>query len=284
MWEIPSLSEITTLFVSNICSTFVNISMNLYKNVPIVESVCIKLFSYYVSVSHKTNNVIKTIYDNSPLVQEITHKTKGIYKILHSYYYNYCIVTYIPPWICVTFTNTNKNSISNEPFSYTEDYTHIQPYSSQKITEIDYHKNQLIETIKSVIDIIKENTNYQSMIVLCIENAYYFRVVFNQPTPYNIISFSQTPCREYFITIEYKHPKQENPIDIVLGMNVFFEYNEILSCCFIHRYLEYQPIKYYFDMDYTLEIMDTDINTITLKSNQYIRLGKMNYDVVTLDE
>jgi hypothetical protein len=59
------------------------------------------------------------------------------------------------------------------------------------------------------------------------------------------------------------------------------ENNEILSAAFIKRILDYQPEKYVFDMNYTLKIIDNNVNELVLNSKQYIVLNETNYCVIT---
>ena len=70
------------------------------------------------------------------------------------------------------------------------------------------------------------------------------------------------------------------PIDINKGY--FSDNNQILSPLFIKRYLEYQGQPYYFDLDYKINIMDKNINTVELYSNDYVELREKGYNIISL--
>ena len=86
----------------------------------------------------------------------------------------------------------------------------------------------------------------------------------------------------HFLTVLYLHPKLREPIDITVPSSYFVVDNEIYSPAFVFRCLQYQPYQYYFDKNYTLQIIDQDINIFELKSNEYICIEKDNYKICFL--
>jgi hypothetical protein len=75
----------------------------------------------------------------------------------------------------------------------------------------------------------------------------------------------------------------QKTIDLTVGPEYFIEGNEILSYTFISRLLEYQSDKkHVFDTNYVVQVMDHDIQTFELKSNQYVKLGMDDYQIITL--
>jgi hypothetical protein len=64
--------------------------------------------------------------------------------------------------------------------------------------------------------------------------------------------------------------------------NMYCNTSCILTPAFIQRYLAHQDKLYFFDMNYVVNIMDTNINSFTLKSNQYIKLSERSYSVITV--
>ena len=67
---------------------------------------------------------------------------------------------------------------------------------------------------------------------------------------------------------------------IELDKNVYFANNIVLSSLFIKRYLEYQVENYVFDENYTINLMDNNINMITLTQLDSILLGENSYTVI----
>lgn len=92
---------------------------------------------------------------------------------------------------------------------------------------------------------------------------------------------SKTRTLTHFLSIEYSHPDMDYKIPIELDVCVYLMGNEILSKYFVRRCLEYQREPFIFDDDYKLEIMDSNIKMLELKSDQYVVLGKTDYKIVT---
>lgn len=89
-------------------------------------------------------------------------------------------------------------------------------------------------------------------------------------------------CREIFAEnakpLKYKllsvHYRSNTGDEIVMDIpdEYYAENNEILSHVHVARYLKHHHPNVYFDGEYTLEIVDYDINTFTLKPYEYILL------------
>jgi hypothetical protein len=80
-----------------------------------------------------------------------------------------------------------------------------------------------------------------------------------------------------FLSIEYIHPVMDKGIPLELDKGFLLVNNCLFSPLFIKRMLEYQSTRTYFSNDYTLKIMDSDLNMIELKYGQYIRLNEKDY-------
>lgn len=78
------------------------------------------------------------------------------------------------------------------------------------------------------------------------------------------------------LDIEYLHPKMKEPITFELNRGFYIENNQLFSPLFIKRCLEYQNKPYYFDMEYSLKIMDMKLKMIELDSSQYIHILENN--------
>lgn len=90
------------------------------------------------------------------------------------------------------------------------------------------------------------------------------------------------PLKYKFLSVEYTHPSTTKGIVLHLDKHMYYENNVVLSPAFVFRTLEHQNEPYFFDEDYILKIMDSNINTFILKSNQHLVLEKMEYKIVTL--
>lgn len=85
----------------------------------------------------------------------------------------------------------------------------------------------------------------------------------------------------FFINIEYTHVKLYQPLNIKLSAKYFVAGNEILSDIFVCRYLSYTFGKHvlFEDMNYKLNIIDSNVNIFTIDKNQHIRLSANGYEV-----
>ena len=83
-----------------------------------------------------------------------------------------------------------------------------------------------------------------------------------------------------FLNIEYFHPENEKSITIEIDRNGYLFGNEILSSTFVKRALEYMNDSKSFDMSYSLKIMDNNLESFVLKSDEYIVLEKNSYKIV----
>ena len=103
-------------------------------------------------------------------------------------------------------------------------------------------------------------------------------ISFNKPT-YEP-NYSNIRSKATFLTIEYTHPQMKKRLIMVLEKDLYFMNNVILSPLFIKRYLEYQPEEFIFDENYTINLMDNNINMITLTYPQSIMLTKDSYTII----
>ena len=69
-------------------------------------------------------------------------------------------------------------------------------------------------------------------------------------------------------------------IVIELDKDLYFTDNIILSPLFIKRYLEYQDKEVIFDENYTVNLMDNNVNMITLSYSQSVLLSENSYKVI----
>ena len=92
------------------------------------------------------------------------------------------------------------------------------------------------------------------------------------------------PAKNCFLSIEYTHPNMKNTISLNLDKRYLIAGNELFSPCFVLKCLNYQKEPYVFDNDYELVFLDSDINSTTLSSNQFIRLTDTKYEVINETE
>lgn len=84
-----------------------------------------------------------------------------------------------------------------------------------------------------------------------------------------------------FLYVEYVHPKMmDTPIPLPFPDGLIQPLNELFTPAFILRQLQTQTNYYYFDMDYKITILDNNLKTFDLKSDQYLLIHKNSYEII----
>jgi hypothetical protein len=90
-----------------------------------------------------------------------------------------------------------------------------------------------------------------------------------------------------FLSVYYKcnnpYDGKNKEIEMNIPPDQYAENNQILSYLYVIRYLKHHHPNAYFDMTYTLEIMDFDLKTISLSSNECIVLYENTYQIRQLN-
>ena len=89
----------------------------------------------------------------------------------------------------------------------------------------------------------------------------------------------EAPVQRFFLQCLYKHPDMENSIEIMIPKSHYIYKNQILSYSYIARYLHYQSEPFVFDKNYTLELIDKDLENLTLSCNDIINLYEKEYTI-----
>lgn len=116
------------------------------------------------------------------------------------------------------------------------------------------------------------------------DNSYICRVCFPNHVKFRFDSNTNTNTHVNLaltlLYIEYSHPKMQTPIPLPFHNDMWQVYNELFTPTFILRQLQTQTEYYYFDMDYTLTILDSNLVTIHLKNTQYLLLQPNAYEII----
>lgn len=88
------------------------------------------------------------------------------------------------------------------------------------------------------------------------------------------------PTKYRFMTVQYI--KDDAIITLYIPKSMYIVHNILFTPTFILRCLMYQKEYFVFDYDYSLKIIDHDINIIEIKSNQFILLEENSYKILVL--
>lgn len=210
---------------------------------------------FWTSLKINFYNLGKYLYDNFEIAR---NTTDNIQDLLHDT--NKCISSFRIEnnglWLSVNSNNNNKL---------------IENIIKFKQCELN---NEFINNFLQVYIISKKNQiTTNDLILLKLENKRILKLLNNEQN----INLNSEKTVQYFLNIEYSHPNMDENIEISLTNDYYFENNEVLSSVFILRYLEYQDKPFIYDNNYKINILDNNINSITLNSDQYILLNKNNY-------
>lgn len=81
-----------------------------------------------------------------------------------------------------------------------------------------------------------------------------------------------------FVYVEYNHPKMNHSIELNIPSSYFIVGNTLLTSAFVLRFLQLLNVYYVFDTDYTLRILDHELNekqldfweSVEIQENTYI--------------
>ena len=226
----------------------------------VVLKIQILLLSMYVSISCEIDTLLMQLYNYHPAIVFGTDYFLYCLLYIHSIMNQYYIEPFYNKWTYTAYlSNIDGYYLLNEQYNY----YHLNSNLFMQSFEFDS------------LEHIKEKNNYIMMINY--ENNT------NIKNNINIdLSRDAQIIKSPFLSICYLEPKTENKIDIKLPKKYFIENNEILSPCFIYRYLKYQPLHFQFSMDYKVEIIDNNCNVFSLKPTEYIKVTNNGYEKLTL--
>lgn len=231
-----------------------------------------KLLTYYSIASEYLYRNTKGLYDTNAIAREFVDSVIYVNEYLRAVVYEYRIEPRAKPWLSVSCVLNN--------LFFTESFHKFS------IKEIDY-KLELLDIMKEwygiTASLIETDDNiHECLLTLCYDNNYIFKTYsHNHSLEPDSLNFEKSSVK--FLSIEYSHEKMAEPIVLDINENYYRVGNEICSVSFVNRMLEYQSRPYYFDSAYVLHIMDSNINEITLTSQQYILLEKDKYEVRTFE-
>ena len=185
-----------------------------------------------------------------------------------------------------SFWNNTISLISNsrKVYSNYEMYdTNTEYFWNSFTISKEYH--HFLKEYRTIIDNIIPVNNFiltEFLWIMKYKEKYIYKTCFKNHSGVlddtMVLDFSQdTQSNVKFLLVEYSHPRMNYTICFYFSNGIYQLQNELFTPCFVLHALQYQSEYYIFDMDYILYIVDNNVHTLTLKSDQYIRLEKNNY-------
>lgn len=234
--------------------------------------ICLMYFSFAINIVKEYYAFFYTRYSFFKFAADCT--TYGS-KYIMANLINQKIEPYNSNWISTAvLSERNASRFFGERYKLLEIYEFMNNVTNELIVE------NFSNFSESAITLMQSNGEYiETMITMKLNDCYIQRVISEKSTNYNPVVYPVTASNVKFLTVEYTHPIMQNSIFIELDRKYFYEKNDILSPLFVKRYLDYQAYIYYFDMDYKINILDSNITMLSLFSNQYVTLGVDDYEI-----
>ena len=238
-----------------------------------------KMFLVYVDIKIRMTKAGNYLYNNFDVVKNTVDTSSYKYERIKALYNAHRIEPFDKNWVCISVLLKNdENLFTGNKQIYLENYQHIKPYTTTDVSKKEYYNNCLSYFGKMATSIAKSDNNViETMVTMRLDDGITnnsFNKNTDEPT------YSNTRSKVSFLTIEYTHPKMETRITMNLDKDLYFTNNVILSSLFIKRYLDYQPEDFIFDENYTINLMDNNINMITLTYPQSIMLSEDSYRII----
>jgi hypothetical protein len=248
-----------------------------------LNDTAVKIITNVLVVKTQIEITAGDLYDKYPFVRNCTDMVCYAGRCCVASFNGHNIEPFGNNWISIsTIEETNKELLTNEQYLFDEKYYYINSETSTSLSVNDFYKKCLDNISEIAKSRCKANV-LETMVTMKVFDKYlyasYFNVDKELPTSYDLPVYNG---RRFFLTVEYTHPMMKKGIMLDMPISMYSKTNSILTPVFFKRYLEYQEKPYVFDMRYVINIMDTNINMFTLKSNQYIKIKERGYDIITV--
>jgi hypothetical protein len=240
----------------------------------LVNKTAVSIFLFGCKLVNQVKGIYTYLYITNKSVRDVEWYIKTSYRIVT--FQN--IEPYNCPWMSKSWLTPNMTAITcryilNEHYKTNFDEVFVSIFNTAYAT-----MNLSFKTFCN--DTISDSTGLFIMKLLNEENDTAYFVSINDPQIPSTIQKSSAK----FLSIEYKHPEMKESIEITLDRSWFYTGNVLFTPTFVLRALKYQSQSFFFDMDYTICIMDKDINIVDLDYNKYLLLTETGYQVVEEEE
>lgn len=155
-----------------------------------------------------------------------------------------------------------------DKFNYVETF--------ELLDKVVHNEKEYMENIQNTKDFL-DNVNDHNLICLLSKynNSFYVRNSFNNQSEH----FDKSNID--ILSITYSHPKMETKIDMLVSKDMLYCNNELFNAAFIYHCLKYKNNQpFVFDKQYSVEIMDSNCDVLTIKYGQYLHIEKNSLKIV----
>lgn len=248
-----------------------------------INDIFVKIVIGLFKIKSRMEMMFGHLYNTYPFVRDCSDRIVYAINFASAKAKGYAIEPYGNNWISIsTIEETNKQLLLGDQYVYSDKYHFINPESNTSLAVNDFYKQCMDHTCEIAKSRCKVNV-LETLVTMKVFDKYLHAAYFNVDNAVQSDYVLPTVAgRRQFLSVEYTHPHMKSGIVIDIPDNMYCNTSCILTPAFIQRYLSHQDKLYFFDMNYVLKLMDTNINSFTMKSNQYIKLTDRSYSVITV--
>lgn len=238
----------------------------------------IGILTLYSTIVELGKSKIRQLYIEYPLVEENMNKFGYFISYIKSICFHYRIEPIEENWITTTML-TEKSDSDTIKFKYYESYIKLIPSLLYNYRIVSRQYQESCSVSLDYLNSTQESNYIQEMLtVLKYENQYITHSCSpTRPTEVKHLRLPLEYSKISFLSIEYSHPSMVDKVVIELDNKYYVSNNCLFTPLFTKRLLEYNSSPYVFDMNYTLDFMDDELNVFSLTSGQYIQLNENGY-------
>ena len=255
----------------------INVVAELYEThiQPYVVSGGIRAITAYSSAKNDIYGLTNDIYMYHPGMTYTIDFITFILRTIYAELYNFSIEPFSLTWVskCILL---NCDTDSNTDWKLTSMYYCID---TNAICPEWVNFTKSFNAMSSNISCAMPNYMYDETLLFGRFNGIYVsRIQHSKTTELTKYEeFTQPSCVS-FLSVSLSIPDQK-PVDIIVEKNLLYVNNELLSKAFIKRYLDHSNDNVIFNDNYTVDIIDSNVDMLTLKSGEYIVLHESDCTV-----
>jgi len=271
--------QLGTMIIFN---SFKNMYMYL-KNID-YNDVALNIIIFYSRFIETVKKYWSEFYNFHPIITDFVDNVCYLFRFFMAMMVDQHIEPMASNWVNTSILlKRDTTRFEGEPYTFVEKYDMMNMYI---ISDNDSYDSFFINSFKEACDCAKSiaynnKSIVESLITMKFEEQYIHYTFYKENDENDPVTLPLIPCKTKFLTVEYTHPRMTYGIFLELDKNVYYANNEILSPLFILRCLKYQSKAFVFDMNYKIKILDENIHSFELTSNQHIFLHKASYKVVS---
>uniref|UniRef100_A0A6C0ISU1 Uncharacterized protein n=1 Tax=viral metagenome TaxID=1070528 RepID=A0A6C0ISU1_9ZZZZ len=245
-----------------------------------LSKLLLKLFDFYVTAQMYIVNGYQYAYTHYPVVREISNRSIYYSTCVASFIEDYKVEPYQHHWISTHILIKNSHIFKGNRYIHVENYqmmsNEVSPdcsYNGKIEQGFMYFFNILQSLITSLMHVV------DAIVVMRDGDRYIIRSILNKHTTFDHVS-----SEHVFLSVTYKHPDMNKPIAIEIPAEMYQVGNVLFTPMFVKRYLEYQSLSYVFDNNYTLDIIDNEMNMLSMNSKQYAVLTEKSWTIIDISK